>query len=226
MARSGRKGGIPPSKRKDVPLVKEIGALYYVFILKKLQLHALHIICLHAFPGMLATTRHLARYYRSYFLDWNGFRTGESSISEWFSDVILHVDSLFWCIWFARLYHSVLSRLLLLHIQRGGLNVLQRLGVGLERGLDPFGQKLVDLLGSSSDKGRRVEERVELGPDGLKVAILLDPLDQVVLASLLFDDGSSLVGQDPDLFVTILTIPTVLDNGHDDVLGSHKGKLL
>jgi len=115
---------------------------------------------------------------------------------------------------------------LYLNVQRGGGDVLQRLGVGLEGRVDPFREELVDLLGCSSDKGRRLEKGVKLGPNGLKVAVLSDPVDQVVLASLFLDNGTGLVRQDPDLLMTFLSISTLLDNGHDDVLGGHKGELL
>lgn len=108
----------------------------------------------------------------------------------------------------------------------GSLDVLEGLGVRLEGGLDPLGDELVDLLGGTADKGRGVEEGVELSPDGLEVVVLLDALDEVVVAALLLDDGTGLVREDTDLLVALLAVTAGLDNGHDDVLGGHEGELL
>lgn len=55
--------------------------------------------------------------------------------------------------------------------------------------------------------------------DSSEVRIVLDPLDEIVLSSLLLDDSSSLVGKDSDLLVSLLSVSSGLDDGHDDVLG-------
>jgi len=75
----------------------------------------------------------------------------------------------------------------------GLLDIGQVLLVWLQSRLDPISDELVDLFWRSADKRSGIQERVELAPDRLKVAVFLDTLDQVVLASLFLDDGTSLV---------------------------------
>jgi hypothetical protein len=65
-----------------------------------------------------------------------------------------------------------------------------------------------------------------LAPDWLKVAILLDTLNQVVLASLLLDDRTGLVRKHTDLLVTFLSVSSGFDHCHDDVFGGHEGEFL
>ena len=50
---------------------------------------------------------------------------------------------------------------------------------------------------------------IKFGEDGLKVFVSFYPLDQVIGFTLLFDYRSSLVWQDPNLFVALLPIGTV-----------------
>ena len=50
---------------------------------------------------------------------------------------------------------------------------------------------------------------IKLGEDGLEVFVSFNPLDQVISFTLLFDHSSSLVWQDPNLFVALLPIGTV-----------------
>ena len=91
--------------------------------------------------------------------------------------------------------------------------------------LDGDGDKLEGLLGCPTDEGGRVQQGVEVVPDGLEVLGALDAVDQVVVATLLLDDGARLVRQDADLLVAVLSGTALLDHGHDDVLGGHEGQL-
>ena len=115
---------------------------------------------------------------------------------------------------------------LLLNRELGSLDVGKGSRVGLESGLDPLGDKAVDLLGGTADEGLGVEERVELGDNGGKVRLGLDALDEVVLAALLLDNSTGLVREDTDLLVALLAVAAGLDHGHDNVLGGHEGELL
>lgn len=108
----------------------------------------------------------------------------------------------------------------------GGLDVLDLVLVLLDGGVDPLGDELVDLLGGAADEGLGVEELGELVNDGGEVGVGLDTVDEVVLASLLLDDGAGLVRQDADLLVALLAVAAGLDDGHDNVLGRHEGELL
>ena len=104
--------------------------------------------------------------------------------------------------------------------------LLQNFLKRLQRGLDILLQEPVHLLRGTSDESRRIHKRLQIGPDGLKVRILLNPLDQIVLSTLLLHNRTSLVREDTDVLMALLTITTLLDHGHDDVLGGHEGELL
>lgn len=80
--------------------------------------------------------------------------------------------------------------------------------------------------GRVANEQGRVNKTIDLAPDRLEELGLLDALEQVVLATLLLDDGASLVGQDADLLVGVLAGDAVLGELHEDGLGSHEGQLL
>lgn len=88
-----------------------------------------------------------------------------------------------------------------------------------------LGNELLRLLWSSSNKGAWVQEGVQLTPDWLEVLGVSDSLDQVVVTTLLLDNSRSLVGQHSDLLVTVLSGTTLLNHGHDNVLGGHEWQL-
>jgi hypothetical protein len=98
--------------------------------------------------------------------------------------------------------------------------------VRLERGPDPLLEEGVDLLGRTTDEVLGVEELVKAREDALEVLVLLDTLDEVVLASLLLDDVAGLMRENTNLLVGLLAIAAGLDDGHDDVLCGHEGELL
>jgi len=113
-----------------------------------------------------------------------------------------------------------------LYAQLGSLDMAQSLLIRLQSGLNPISDKPIDLLGCPTDESLGIHQLIQLTPDRLKVGILLNPLDQIILSSLLLDYSSSLVGENTDLFVTFLPISSGFDHGHDDVFGSHEWKFL
>jgi hypothetical protein len=113
-----------------------------------------------------------------------------------------------------------------LHRKLGGLDTLEGFNVRLQCGLDPLLGELVHLLWRAAHKRLGVQQRVELVPDGLEVFVLPDPLNEVVLATLLLDHCSRLVREHTNLLVALLSVTPGLDDGHDDVFGSHEGQLL
>jgi hypothetical protein len=125
------------------------------------------------------------------------------------------------------------------------------LRVRLERRLDPLLEERVHLLRRSPDErlgveagrdetlrvsppvkpspsGKKVSDSqlVQLGHDVLEVRIPPDPLDQIILPSLLLHDGARLMAQHPDLLMGLLPVPSLLHDLHDDVLGRHERQLL
>lgn len=60
------------------------------------------------------------------------------------------------------------------------------------------------LLGSTTNKGLRVQYGVQLSQNGGEVGVSLDSGQQVVITALLFDHSCRLLGQNTDLFVAVL----------------------
>lgn len=69
-------------------------------------------------------------------------------------------------------------------------------GVGLDGGGDLGGGELLNLLGSTANEGRGVEEIVQLGENGVEECGAADALEQVVVLAVLLDVVGSLVGED------------------------------
>jgi hypothetical protein len=115
-----------------------------------------------------------------------------------------------------------------MHLYRelGRLDTLEGLNVRLQCGLNPLLGELVHLLWCAADERLGVQQRVELVPDWLEVFVLPDPLDEVILATLLLDHCSRLVREHTNLLVALLSVTAGLDDGHDDVFGGHEGQLL
>lgn len=114
----------------------------------------------------------------------------------------------------------------ILYAQLCVTSVLNLTLVRFDRRLDPFLEEFRRLLRSPSYESTRVEEFVEVVPDGFEELVGSHSVDQVVLSSLLFDDGSSFVREHSDLLVADLSVSTLLDDRHDNVLGSHEREFL
>lgn len=106
----------------------------------------------------------------------------------------------------------------ILYAQLCVTSVLNLTLVRFDRRLDPFLEEFRRLLRSPSYESTRVEEFVEVVPDGFEELVGSHSVDQVVLSSLLFDDGSSFVREHSDLLVADLSVSTLLDDRHDNVL--------
>ena len=109
----------------------------------------------------------------------------------------------------------------------------------------PLLNELFHLLRRSAHETLRVKEVEKVFLYRVEVWVSLDPLDEIVLQTELFDLMSRLVRQDlsvksapsvscystqgesyPDLFMRHLPIPSLFYDRHDDVLGSHERQLL
>jgi hypothetical protein len=69
-------------------------------------------------------------------------------------------------------------------------------GVGLDGSSHLGSGELLNLLGSTANKGAGVEKGLELGNDGVEEGGAADTLDEVVVLTLLLDVVGSLVGED------------------------------
>jgi hypothetical protein len=78
--------------------------------------------------------------------------------------------------------------------------------------------ELLNLLGSTTDEGRRVEQSVELSHDGLEEWCRTNTLDEIVVLALELDGSRGLVRENTNLLVGILARDALLDKSHDDVL--------
>jgi hypothetical protein len=107
-----------------------------------------------------------------------------------------------------------------LHVQLDGFTVKLAL-VFLKSGLDLGVDELLDDFGRATNEGAGVGEGVDLSKDRLEERPGLNALDQVIVLALLLDNGTGLVREHADLFVGVLAGETLLDHGHDDVLGGH-----
>jgi hypothetical protein len=107
-----------------------------------------------------------------------------------------------------------------LHVQLDSLTVELAL-VLLKSGLDLRVDELLDNFRRATNEGAGVGEGVDLGKNRLEERPGLNALDQVIVLALLLDNGTGLVREHADLFVGVLAGETLLDHGHDDVLGGH-----
>lgn len=105
-------------------------------------------------------------------------------------------------------------------------SLIQRLLVVSQLGGDLAVAVILDNLGAVADKQLGVDKAVDIAPDGTEELGLLDALEKVVAAALLLDDIGSLVGEDTDLLVGLLSGNTVGGELHEDGLGGHEGELL
>jgi hypothetical protein len=80
-------------------------------------------------------------------------------------------------------------------VQSRGLALGNDSGVGLDGGSHLGSGELLNLLGSTANKGAGVEEGLELGNDGVEEGGAADTLDEVVVLTLLLDVVGSLVGE-------------------------------
>jgi hypothetical protein len=81
-------------------------------------------------------------------------------------------------------------------VQSRGLALGNVRGVGLDGGSDLGGGELLDLLGSTADESRGVQEVVQLGENGVEEGGAADALEQVVVLAVLLDVVGGLVGED------------------------------
>jgi hypothetical protein len=78
--------------------------------------------------------------------------------------------------------------------------------------------ELLDLLGSTTNEGGRVEQSVELSHDGLEEWCCTNTLDEVVVLAFKLDGSGGLVRKNTNFLVSILARDALLDESHDDVL--------
>jgi len=105
-----------------------------------------------------------------------------------------------------------------LNAQFGIASALNLTLVRFDRRLDPFLQEFGRLLRSPPYEGTGVEEFIEVVPDRFEELVGAHSVDQVVLSSLLLDDGTGFVREYSDLLVADLSVSSLLDDSHDDVL--------
>lgn len=70
------------------------------------------------------------------------------------------------------------------------------LRIWLDSGRNLGSGELLNLLGRTADKGRGIEESVQLGEDGVEEGGAADAVEQVVVLAVLLDIVGGLVGKD------------------------------
>lgn len=75
--------------------------------------------------------------------------------------------------------------------------------------------------GASASVKSRVQHRIEVTPDVLEVIILLNALDEIIVAALVLDNVASFVREYPDLLMGFLSRASLGDDLHKDSFGNH-----